>query len=148
MEHCKNCESTGHDICGTLGGSYMDIDKKLAEFNKKFPLLRLYPNSADELERFVSGDIERWLKQTLKQQKEKIEAKRLPMGVSQWHKHGKKHGYVKYFEAKIREEILDTLDNWAEKWKEGKCESCSGKVLNWNCKQHAYLDLQQKIKEI
>ena len=47
--------------------------------------------------------IERLISKLLKEQRES------PMGVSQWKKHGKKHGYWEYFNKQQREEDISEL---------------------------------------
>lgn len=65
------------------------------------------------------------------------------------------HGYLNLNRKQIKDwhkaqqrELIEKIEEFIETWKEGKCKDCFNRVPNWNCKQHAYLDLLQFLNKL
>ena len=89
-----NIEQTAIDIIEIVIQNLLKSQEK--EHKKSIKLLtEIFDNKMDSL---------------LKEQRES------PMGVSQWKKHGKKHGYWEYFKKEQREKAIkmieETIDNY------------------------------------
>ena len=75
-----------------------ETNKWEEEFNKEF--LRFFQSKGAGSE-YVG--IKQFIKNLLKEQE-------APMGVSQWRELGKKYGYDKYFEEKIKKDLIKIAD--------------------------------------
>jgi len=157
-EKSKCCDCFPHENCGEVENALNDIkldfiEETLKEFDDKFKCIQKDCDGTGNIPYQVGDDdweadqcqfhaeyifpIKKFLKSKLQ---EAIEQTKLPMGVSQWRKHGQDNGYWEYFEKeafeKGRKDEQKNSDNyWEQGYEQGKGEQ-RDKLLNQKANRH------------